>query len=125
MRLLVGGGDPEQVRVEEEEENHAYGHEVHVDEKQDATVIEAPAGAHAANGVDGAGEGEDGWEGDECVGAIVGEVRETDGCAKAEEDKYAAAQERRDARVEDAGYHAALPTCSRIGVRQIWRYLRF
>ena len=54
------GGDPEGVGVEEEEEDHAEGHEIHVDEKEDAAVIEAPASLHATNGVcsaSGGGEG--------------------------------------------------------------------
>jgi hypothetical protein len=62
---LVRGGDPESVGVEEEEEDHAEGHEVHIDEEEDATVIEAPAPLHATDGVRRAGGGGESGENEE------------------------------------------------------------
>ena len=55
---LARRGDPVGVGVEEEEEDHAEGHEVHVDEQEDAAVIEAPASLHATDRVGGAGDGD-------------------------------------------------------------------
>ena len=51
------GDHPLGVGIEEEKEDHAKGHEVHVDEKEDSTVVEAPAGLHAADGVGGTCDG--------------------------------------------------------------------
>jgi hypothetical protein len=88
---LSRGGDPKGVGVEEEEENHAEGHEIHVDEKKDATVVEAPAPLHAANGVCGAcGGGED--REDENRSAVdLREAGEQDGCEQTEQNKQDAA----------------------------------
>ena len=68
------GGDPAGVGVEEEEENHTEGHEVHVDAEDDASVIEAPTALHAADGVCSAGHGEEDGKDEEWSSAIVGEV---------------------------------------------------
>jgi hypothetical protein len=105
---LVRGGDPEGVGVEEEEENHAESHEIHVDEKEDATVIEAPAPLHAANGVGGAGGRGEGGE-DEDRGAVdLREAGEQDGCEQAGQDKEDAAWEGVLARIEKTGGHTVL-----------------
>ncbi len=73
---LLGGGDPAGVGIEEKEEDHAEGHEVHVDAEEDTTVVEAPARLHAADSVDGAGDGGDDGEDEQWGGAVVGEVGE-------------------------------------------------
>ena len=70
--------DPEGVGVEEKEENHAESHEVHVDEKEDATMVEAPAPLHAADGVGSAGGSGEGGEDEERSGVDLGEVGEED-----------------------------------------------
>jgi hypothetical protein len=62
------------VGIEEEEENHAECHEVHVDEKEDAAVVKAPSALHAADGVSGAGDGGEGREDEEKSGADLGET---------------------------------------------------
>jgi hypothetical protein len=104
----VYGGDPEGVGVEEEEENHAEGHEVHVDEEEDAAVIEAPTALHAANRVSRAGGGGEGWE-DKHGGAVdLGEAREKDGCEQTGQDKQNAAEEGSLARIENTGRHTDL-----------------
>jgi hypothetical protein len=105
---LLRGGDPEGVGVEEEEENHAEGHEVHVDEKEDATVVEAPAPLHATDGVRSTGGGCDGGEDEERSGVDLGEVGEEDGCGETGQDKEAAAKEGSLARIERAGEHMIL-----------------
>jgi len=101
-------GDPEGVRVEEEEENHAQGHEVHVDEEEDATVIEAPAALHAADGVCGAGGGGEGGENEERCGMDLGEAGEEDGYEQTCQDKQNGAEEGSLARIEKAGEHTVL-----------------
>ena len=80
---LLTGGDPTGIGVEEEEEDHAEGHEVHIDEEEDTAVVEAPAGLHAADGVDGASDCSEGGHGEKYGGAVVGEVREKKSQAKA------------------------------------------
>jgi hypothetical protein len=84
---LARGGDPEGVGVEEEEENHAEDHKVHVDEKEDASVIEAPATLHATNGVCGAGGCDEGGENEERCGMNLREAGEEDGCEQTGQDK--------------------------------------
>jgi hypothetical protein len=74
------------VGVEEEEENHAEGHEVHVDQEENAPVVEAPASLHAADSVRGAGDCDQGGNDEEWSGMVAGEVGEEDG--HTETDKY-------------------------------------
>ena len=105
---LLRGGDPEGVGVEEEEENHAESHEIHVDEKEDATVIEAPAPLHAANGVGGAGGRGEGGEDEDRSAVDLREAGEQDGCEQAGQDKEDAAWEGVLARIEKTGGHTVL-----------------
>ena len=88
---LVGGGDPEGVGIEEEEEDHAEGHEIHVDEKEDAAVVEAPAPLHATDGVRGAGGGGEGGKDEKGSGVDLREAGEGDGCEQTDQDKQNAA----------------------------------
>jgi hypothetical protein len=104
----MGGGDPEGVGVEEEEEDHAERHEIHVDEKDDATVVEAPAPLHAANRVRGAGGGGERGEDEDRLRVELREAGEEDGCEQAGQDKEDAAWERSLARIEKAGGHTVL-----------------
>jgi hypothetical protein len=108
LAALVRGGDPEGVGVKEEKENHAEGHEIHVDEEEDATVVEAPAALHATNGVRSAGGGGEGGE-DEAWGAVdLREAGEEDCREETDQDKEDAAEEGSLARIEKAGEHAIL-----------------
>jgi hypothetical protein len=79
---LVRGGDPAGVGVEEEEENHAEGHQVHVDQEEDSAVVKAPARLHATNRVDRAEDGGQGGDDEKRSGAVVGEVGEDEGCGE-------------------------------------------
>jgi hypothetical protein len=79
------------VRVKEEEENHAEGHEIHVDQEQDPAVVEAPAALHAANGVGGTEDGDECGDDKERSGVIVREIREEDGGAQTGEHEKTAA----------------------------------
>jgi hypothetical protein len=88
---LVRGGDPAGVGIEEEKEDHAEGHEIHVDEEEDATVVEAPASLHATDGVRGAGHSDEGGEDEERSGVVVREVGEVDSCSETDEDEETAA----------------------------------
>ena len=67
------------VGVEEEEEDYAEGHEVHVNQEEDARVIEAPAPLHAADCVRSAGDCDQGGNDEEWSGMVAGEVGEEDG----------------------------------------------
>jgi hypothetical protein len=102
------GGDPEGVGIEEEEENHAESHEVHVDEKEDASMVEAPAPLHATDGVGSTGGSEEGREDEERSGVDLREVGKEDGGSQAGEDKETAAKEGSLARIERAGEHTIL-----------------
>ena len=102
------GRDPEGVGVEEEEENHAEDHEIHVDEKDDTAVIEAPAPLHASDGVRGAGGGGEGGEDEDRCGMDLREAGEEDGREQTGQDKQDAAWEGSLARIEKAGEHTVL-----------------
>jgi hypothetical protein len=103
---LLGRGHPTGVGIEEEEENHAEGHEVHVDAEDDAGVIEAPTTLHAAGCVGCAGDGDQGGEDEERRGAIVGEVGEKKSDGETGENQEIAAQERVGTRIEEGMFHA-------------------
>jgi hypothetical protein len=62
------------VGVDEEEEDHAQGHEVGVDAEDDAGVVKVPSALDAADGVDSAEAGEGGEDSDEWIGAAIGEA---------------------------------------------------
>jgi hypothetical protein len=109
---LLGGGDPAGVGVEEEEEDHAEGHEVHVYAEDDAGVIEAPAALHATNGVGCARDGEEDGEDEEGSGVVVGEVGEEKSYGETEENQKAAAQKGVGMRIEEGMFHAV---CSTLG----------
>jgi hypothetical protein len=104
----VCGGDPEGVGVEEEEEDHAEGHEVHVDEEEDAAVVEAPAALHTANRVGGAGGSGEGWEDKDGSAVDLGEAGEEERCEQTGQDKQNAAEEGTLARIENTGGHTDL-----------------
>jgi len=70
------------VGVKEEEENHAEGHEIHVDQEKDPAVVEAPAALHAAYCVCRSGDSGECGEDEERSGVIVREIREEDGRAQ-------------------------------------------
>jgi hypothetical protein len=106
--LLSRGGDPVGVGIEEEEEDHAEGHEVHVDQEKDAAVIEAPATLHATDSVGGAGHGDQCGEDEEWVGVDGGKTGDLNREGKAEKDEQNAAEEGSLARVEEAREHTIL-----------------
>ncbi len=105
---LVGSREPGDVGIEEKEEDHADDHEVGVDAEEDAAVVPAPTGAHAADVVGHAGDREEGGEDQERVGVILGEVREQEGEGEAEQDQEAAAQEGAGSRIEKGRLHLLL-----------------
>jgi hypothetical protein len=77
------GDDPASVGVEEEEENHAESHEVHVDEEENATVVEAPTALHATDCICGACNGDERGDDEERSGVVLREAGEEDGCGEA------------------------------------------
>jgi hypothetical protein len=102
----VRGGDPAGVGVEEEEENHAEGHEVHVDAEDYAGVIEAPTALHAADGIGCARHGEEDGKDEEGGGVVVREVGEEKSGGETEENQEAAAQKGMGMRIEEGMSHA-------------------
>jgi hypothetical protein len=105
--ILLGRTDPVGVGVEEEEEDHAESHEVHVDEENDAGVVEVPAPLHASDCVDGAGHCSQGREGQQHSGVVVREVGEQQGYPEADEDEDASTEKGWKARVEPGVSHTA------------------
>ena len=77
------------VGVEEEEEDHAESHEVHVDEQNDTGVVEIPGSLQAADGVDGTGGCGQGGNGQQHGGVVVREVGEQQGDREADENEDA------------------------------------
>jgi hypothetical protein len=80
------------IGVEEKEEDDAEGHEIHVDAEDDTGVVEAPAGLHAADCVDGARGCSEGWDQQQQGGVVVREVGERQGDREAEEDEDASSE---------------------------------
>jgi hypothetical protein len=115
---LLGRGYPTGVGVEEEEEDQAEGHEIHVDAKDDAGMIEAPTTLHATDCIGCAGDGKQGGEDEERGGAIVGEVGEEKSDGETGENQEVAAQKRVGTRIEEGMFHAG--TTSRISAQLVW-----
>jgi hypothetical protein len=69
---------PEGVWIEQEEQDHAEGHQVHVDHKEYAAVIKTPASSHAAKMVDGSCDSAKDRKDDKGIGSIVRKIREQD-----------------------------------------------
>ena len=90
-----------QVRIEEKKDDHADGHEIHVDEENDAGVVETPAALEAAGGVGDAEDGEDHGEDEQRRGVVVGEVGEQYGDGERPKDKQASANEGMTAEMEE------------------------
>jgi hypothetical protein len=89
--LLSSGGDPSSVGIEQKEEDHAESHEVHVDEEQDSSVVEAPAALHATDSVGGACDRGDSRQNEKRSGAVAWEVREIDSDGEAAQNEEIAA----------------------------------
>ena len=96
------------VGVEEEEEDHAESHQVHVDEEEDSAVVEVPAALHAADGVGCAGESDEGGKDEHWRGAITREAGDEDSRDKTRKNQEAGSNEGSLARIEK-GDHARLP----------------
>lgn len=95
--------DPVGIRVEEQEEDHAQSHEVHVDQQENAAVVEAPAPLHAAYRVDGASEGDEDGQDEKGIGVDDGKAGDQQREAKTEENQQNSTKEGSPARVEKAG----------------------
>jgi hypothetical protein len=114
----LGRSDPAGVGIEEEKENQAEGHEIHVDAEDDAGVIEAPTTLHATDCVGCAGDGKQGGEDEERGGAVVGKVGEKKSDGETGENQDVAAQERVGTRIEEGMFHTV--TASRISAQLVW-----
>ena len=74
--MLADFSEPDEVGVDEEEQDERDGHEIHVNAEEDSSVVEAPALLHAADGVCGSDEAAEGWQEQPWGRAQVGEVRD-------------------------------------------------
>ena len=99
------GCSPSRVGIDEEEEDHGDGHEVHVEAEDDAAVIPAPAAADAAQGVCEAGDRGDGGDDEPEVGAVVREAGHDEGEQKAGEDEQVGPEQRGRPQMEDGERH--------------------
>jgi hypothetical protein len=79
------------VWVKEQEEDHAEGHQVHVDQKKDTAMVEAPAPLHATDCVGGADDGKEGGKDEKGSGVDLREAGEEDGRGQTGEDEETAA----------------------------------
>lgn len=91
------------VGVEQQEEDHGHRHDVHVEEQNDAAVVEAPLEAQAAHGVEGAGESDSRRDEKPRIGMQVGKSSEEEGAEQTPEDKDRATQQRFSPEVQEPG----------------------
>ena len=96
------------IGIKQEEENHAQGHEIHVDQQEYATVIEAPAPLHATNRVDGAGKSDKTGQNEKGIWMDNGEAGDQKRESQAQKNQQNATEEGSLARVENARGHAIL-----------------
>ena len=96
------------IGIKQEKENHAQGHEIHVNQQEYATVIEAPAPLHATNRVDGAGKGDKTGQNEQGIWMDNGEAGDQKREAQAQKNQQNATEEGSLARVENARWHAIL-----------------
>lgn len=93
MRGLAAGRGANDVGVKEEEDDHGEGHEVHIDEEDDAGMVKAPAGLEAARGVGDTDGGKDGGKDEQRGGTIVGEVGEDESDGQGQENEQGSTDE--------------------------------
>lgn len=96
------------IRIEQQEENHTQGHEIHVNQQEYATVVKAPAPLHASDSVDGTGEGDERGQNEKWIGTDDGEAGDQKRKPQAQKNQHNATGERPLARVENARGHAIL-----------------
>jgi hypothetical protein len=101
----LGFAEPDEVRVEQEEEDEHDGEEIHVETEHDTAVVEVPALLDAAEGVGHAGEAAEDGDDEPEGGVEVGEAGEEGGEDDAGEDEEIASDEGSAARVEDSRGH--------------------
>jgi hypothetical protein len=91
-----------EIREKQEEEDEAYGEQIHKQAKDYAGVVEVSLRAQAADGFKAAVESEDGRNDQQQRAASAGKSRERKRCGKAAEDEDVTAQKRPAAKVEDS-----------------------
>ena len=102
----MAGADPEEVGVEQKEEDERNRHKIHVDAEDDGAVVETPAALDAADGFRGADQGDERRQQKQKGGAQVREVRNENGSEDADEDQGVATGQGVLARVEEGrGQH--------------------
>lgn len=99
---LLRGDDPVGVGIEKQKENHAQGHEIHVDQKEYAAVVKAPTPLHASDSVDGTGKGDERGQNEKGIWMDNWEPRDQQRKAQADKNQQNATEEGSPARVENA-----------------------
>jgi hypothetical protein len=94
--------DPARVGIEEQKENHAESHQVHIDQKENAAVVKAPSPLHASDSVYGSGKSNEGGQDKKRVGVDDREAGDQHSEAKAQENQQNSTDEGSPARVEKA-----------------------
>ena len=108
LATLSTFAEPEEVGVDEEEEDHGAGHEVHIEAEQNASVVEVPAALHAAGGIERSPGAAEGGEQEQGVGAQVREVGEPHGHGKAAQNERVASGEGTLAGMKERVLHGGL-----------------
>lgn len=104
-------GDPGHVGVEEEEEDHGDGHDIHVEREHDASVVQAPAWLYAAEGFKRAGEGNHCGEDQEKGATVLREVGDAEGEGQRTQYEHGTTQERLATEIEEGPTHAEIDYC--------------
>ena len=99
------------VGIQQKEENHAEGHQVHEEKQDDSAVIPAPARVHATQMIDGPSNGCERGQHEERSSAVVRKIREEERQPQAEEDQEASTKKGAIARIENTREHS---TASRV-----------
>ena len=90
------------VGVDKQEKNHAQSHQIHVDQKQDASVVKAPAPLHASDRIDCAGDRGQYGQNEKRIGVDDREPGDPQREAKAQKNQQNSTEKRSPARIEKA-----------------------
>ena len=100
------------VRVEEKEEDHAEGHQVHIDAEDHTAVVPVPSRLHAPDCVHGADSSDESGEEQERGGTVVWKAREEKSDNETAQDQQTASKQRMFTRIEKAWSQGAPRICS-------------
>jgi len=102
VRRLLRRDDPLGVRIEKQKQNHAQSHQVHVDQKEDAAMVEAPASLHAPHSINRAGDGKKNRQNENGIRVDDREPGDQQRRAEAQKNQQNSTEKRSPARIEKA-----------------------